>query len=131
MALDKKTNPSYVGSPWGSTSGPIKEDLANGNTIVIPKGSSGPDYLRKVYGVASVASFSGRYSFMTRDYDDKSYQPGSTDKFVFSGWNSVNDFKNDAIDQLHYLNFVHASFGGILKKDSKRQIGRASCRERV
>lgn len=91
MSLEINPHPSFASNFYGRESIPAVEELASGAEKNLVKEMSIPDYILSVYGVKPRA-FSGYYSFLSRDGEDKSYEPGVEDPFVFRNKSSINQF---------------------------------------
>lgn len=104
MAYDVKNHHTFSSSPFPRRNRPFTETLKNGKDIILPRGTTIPEYIAAVYGKhVKVSPFTGKFNFLARDSKERSYDPGSTDPFVFSNWSSVNNFKIEAIRLLQLL----------------------------
>lgn len=116
------SNPSFIPSPWGKKITKAQEVLSSGREISLAKGTTEPDYIRKVYEVSDPKPIRENFPFLDRDDKDRVYDPGIADKYVFKNMGSVEQFKTDARANLKTIVQLGKSLGLVTELDSKRGV---------
>lgn len=92
MPIEINYRPDFVSSIFPHYHKPLAEKDAKGNEVIIPDGSTVPDFIRKTYGVSIVKPVNLPFSFMSRDDKQKSYDWGKSDPFVMKNKGSKTVF---------------------------------------
>lgn len=100
---------------------PFTDTDYRGEDVTVPPGTTLPDLARRMFGVTTIAPFSGRYSFLTRDNKDKDYK-ATDDKFVFSAAQGPAQFKEHALSLISHLVEQGKALHLPITKDPDRQI---------
>jgi hypothetical protein len=79
-----------------------------------------PDYIRRVYGVSPVPVVQ-HFAFLDRDAEEKSYNLGSTDKYVFNAVSFPGKFFNEANRLRDVINANAKELGLLLEEDKDRK----------
>lgn len=95
---------------------------SQGDEVSLTKGITIPEFIRKVYRILDIYPLSEEFPFLNRDNEDKTYEPGKADPFVFKNPASMELFKKQALDMIHYLTNVWRAMGLPIKRDKDREI---------
>lgn len=122
MKLEVSSHPSFSSSPFPLTRTKASDTNKNGEEVTLPANCSIPDYIRAIYGINKIDPVIANFPFLDRDSSDKAYDPARTDKYVFSGRESISKFKNQALSLIKILNNEWTKLGLPLTIDKERKI---------